>query len=70
MPACSERKVIDIRRSDVNTLLVDVAKERARPHKEKRNRKTIEGPSTTTAYAGPGKSSRLRHPEMFNLSIR
>ena len=41
MPVRGQRKVIAIRRSDVDQLLVEIAKGRARPHKEKTKQKRL-----------------------------
>jgi hypothetical protein len=41
MPAWGERKVINIRRSDVDELLVQITKGRARPHKKKTKQKRL-----------------------------
>jgi integrase len=70
MPIWGHRKVIDIRRSDVDELLIEVAKGRARPHKEKTKQKRwkpLKPPRPT-----PGRANRLGCAirKMFNLAIR
>jgi hypothetical protein len=57
VPAWGERKVIDIRRSDVDELLVQIAKERARSHKKKSKQKRLKPlqPPRLT----PGRANRV-----------
>lgn len=70
MPAWSQRKVIDIRRSDVDQLLIEIAKGRARPHKAKTRQKRLKPlqPPRPT----PGRANRVGCAirKMFNLAIR
>jgi len=70
LPAWGNRKVIDIRRSDVDQLLVEVAKGRPRPHKSKTKKKRWKPlqPSRPT----PGRANRIGDTirKMFNLAIR
>ena len=63
MPAWGQRKVIDIRRSDVDQLLIEIAKGRARPHKEKTKQKRFEAASAAATYARTSKPGRLRHSQ-------
>jgi integrase len=70
IPAWGQRKVIDIRRSDVDQLLVEIAKGRARPHKERTRQKRLkplQSPRPT-----PGRANRVGCAirKMFNLAIR
>jgi integrase len=70
VPAWGQRKVIDIRRSDVDQLLVEIAKGRARPHKASTKQKRLKPlqPSRPT----PGRANRVGGAirKMFNLAIR
>jgi integrase len=70
LPAWGNRKVIDIRRSDVDHLLVEVAKGRPRPRKVKTKQKRYKPlqPSRPT----PGRANRVGDTirKMFNLAIR
>jgi integrase len=70
MPVWGNRKVIDIRRSDVDHLLVEAAKGRARPHKDKTKKKRWK--SLQPARPTPGRANRLGCAirKMFNLAIR
>jgi integrase len=70
MPVWGQRKVIDIRRSDVDQLLAEIAKGRARPHKEstrQKRLKPLQPPRPT-----PGRANRVGCAirKMFNLAIR
>ncbi len=70
LPVWSDRKVIDIRRADVDKLLADVTKGRGRPHKKKTKQKRLKPlqPPRPT----PGRANRLGCAirKMFNLAIR
>ncbi len=70
LPAWGARKVVDIRTRDVDQLLAEVAKGRARPHKSKTNKtraKPLQGARPT-----PGRANRLGCAirKMFNLAVR
>jgi hypothetical protein len=67
--AWGNRKVIDIRRSDVDQLLVDAAKDRPRPHKK--NTKQKRWKPLQPAKPTPGRANRLgcATRKMFNLAI-
>ena len=70
MPIWGQRKVIDIRRSDVDQLLVEIAKGRARPRKEKTKQKRLK--PLQPARPTPGRANRVGCAirKMFNLAIR
>jgi len=70
MPVWGQRKVIDIRRSDVDQLLVEVAKGRARPHKAKTKQKRLK--PLRSPRPTPGRANRVGGAvrKMFNLAIR
>ena len=70
MPVWGQRKVIDIRRSDVDQLLVEIAKGRARPRKEKTKQKRLK--PLQPARPTPGRANRVGCAirKMFNLAIR
>lgn len=70
MPVWGHRKVIDIRRSDVDQLLVEIAKGRARPRKEKTKQKRLK--PLQPARPTPGRANRVGCAirKMFNLAIR
>jgi integrase len=70
LPAWGKRKVLDIRTADVDKLLADIAKGRARPHKERtkhKREKPLKGARPT-----PGRANRVGSAirKMFNLAIR
>lgn len=70
LPAWGKRKVVDIRTSDVDKLLAEVAKGRARPSKaatKQKRAKALQGARPT-----PGRANRLGSAlrKMFNLAIR
>ena len=70
LPTWGDRKVIDIRRADVDKLLADVAKGRARPHKKTTKQKRLKPLQPTRPT--PGRANRLGCAirKMFNLAIR
>ena len=70
LPAWGTRKVVDIRTSDVDRLLTEVAKGRARPHKSKTKKKRPK--ALHGARPTPGRANRLGCAirKMFNLAIR
>ena len=70
MPVWGHRKVIDIRRCDVDQLLVEIAKGRARPRKEKTKQKRLK--PLQPARPTPGRANRVGCAirKMFNLAIR
>lgn len=70
LPVWGDRKVSDIRRADVDKLLADVAKGRARPHKKATKQKRLKPLQPTRPT--PGRANRLRCAirKMFNLAIR
>jgi Arm DNA-binding domain len=70
LPVWSDRKVIDIRRADVDKLLADVAKGRARPHKNKTKQKRLKPLQSTRPT--PGRANRLGCAirKMLNLAVR
>ena len=70
LPAWGKRKAVDIRTSDVDKLLAEVAMGRARPHKaatKQKRLKPLVGPRPT-----PGRANRLGSAlrKMFNFAIR
>jgi site-specific recombinase XerD len=70
MPASADRKVIDIRFSDVDHLLAGIAKGRARRHKESTKQKRLNPlkPAKLTPIRANRVASAIR--KMFNLPIR
>jgi hypothetical protein len=70
MPVWGRRKVIDIGRSDVDQLLIEIAKGRARPHKKKTKQKRVK--SLQPARPTPGRANRVGCAirKMSNLAIR
>jgi integrase len=70
MPVWGQRKVIDIRRSDVDELLAQIAQGRARPHKVKTKQKRLK--PLQPPRPAPGRANRVGCAirKMFNLAIR
>lgn len=70
LPAWGNRKLVDIRRSDVDQLLVEIAKGRARPHKQKTKQRRSK--PLQPARPTPGRANRVGCAirKMFNLAVR
>ena len=70
LPVWGNRKVIDIRPSDIDQLLAEIAKGRARKHKDKTKQKRLKPlqPAKPTPIQANRVGSAIR--KMFNLAIR